>query len=111
MCLESRYYHDDVTHSDSRIAIYYHTVVLGRSTVDSTKTPPRISRTNRSKMQLVNGSMNAFNQKQLTKLDSSGDAKLNSKTFTFTVSVPINKREKSRLAFRLMEKYQNIGNR
>lgn len=43
MCLESRYYRDDAAHSNSRIAIYYHTEVLGRSTVDSTKTPPRIS--------------------------------------------------------------------
>lgn len=32
--------------------------------------------------------------KMLTKLDSSGDAKLSNKTLTFTVSVPV-KREKS----------------
>lgn len=105
MCLESRYYRDDVTHSNSRIAICYHTVVLGRSTVDSTKTPPRIS----VKKPLVSneGMCEECKAKTLTKLDSSGDAKLNSKTFTLTVSVPIN-RKKEEVRKSYYEKVHNF---
>lgn len=43
MYLASRYCHDDAAHSNSRIAIYYHTEVVDHSTVDSTRTPLHIS--------------------------------------------------------------------
>lgn len=86
MCRGAKYPHDGELRLEIHIAIGSHTSVSGRTIAVGAEIPLRISE---CKTGIFKEHLQCFSSvNSLTKLDSSGEAKLNNKTLTFTVKVP-----------------------
>lgn len=101
MCPAAKCPRGDGSHSDNRIGTGSGTVTADRTTAAATGIPPRISA--RRKWREINREEEGaiivnveFQLKygQLTRLDSSGEAKLKSRTLIFTVRVPARRRKR-----------------